>query len=63
MSADPRLSRELGQKTVIVPRLVHDQLTELQTQYRAELGRNVTFGEIIERSLNLLAAMRSGRDA
>ena len=46
------------QKTVIVPAPVHDRLGELQAAYRAELGRTVTFGEIIERALNLLTAMR-----
>ena len=50
------------QKTVIVPAPIHDQLAQLQQEYRAELGRTVTFGEIIERAIHLLTAMRSDRD-
>ena len=62
----PRLnyvSRDMGQKTVIVPGPVHKDLVELQEAYREELGRTVVFGEIIERAVNLLKAMRAGGGA
>lgn len=51
--------RGLGKVPISIPRPVHDQLTALKDQMTAELGRAVTYGEILEQ---LLSTWEKGKE-